>query len=425
MKLVARRHRTERGQGSLESLAVFMVAAILTTATVGVLIQTSPVVGDNVKYQLCKIINAAGGGGCEKPGAPRTAADRIPEEPCVSSSTKVSAEASASVVVTVKAGYSFLVEKMSDGKYRVTRVNTLGVGTGVGPGVDVSLTIDGKKYGVTAMATADAMLLGKQGETWYADDADGADNVIKDIISNDIVDRVAPDADLGLFSVPNPVNRVIKSIIGDPGDSDESFVEGGLEGNAEATVSGITASASAKVSADAYLGGKKTPTGYVAYFRTKLSGEAYGAVIGEDATATAGGQVLSELTFDEDGKPKSIKLTTAVTLAASVEDDFTDDQKYTETSMEVPLSGDPIRDAPLYAALSGNPVAVANLATQAKKDGYVTRNVYSQDPNTYGLNIGGELLGEYGGSISADKTTRSLQEAQYWDGQKLAPRPDC
>ena len=37
-----------------------------------------------------------------------------------------------------------------------------------------------------------------------------------------------------------------------------------------------------------------------------------------------------------------------------------DDQKYTETTVEVPLSGDARQDAPLYAALSGNPVALAS-----------------------------------------------------------------
>ena len=226
-------------------------------------------------------------------------------------------------------------------------------------------------------------------------------------------------------TVPNPVNRAIKAIISDPGDPDENFVEGGLEGSAEATLSGITASAGATVKSENYLGAKETPDGYVAFSRTSLNGEAYGAVIGEDATATAGGEVLAELVFDDDGTPTAIKMTTGVTLDAETDAGLEDDQRYTETTVEVPLSGDARQDAPLYAALSGNPVAVANLVERAKEDGYMTQNVYSQDPNTYGLNLGGTLLGEYGGSVSGDVTTRELQEALYWDGNGLAPRPDC
>ena len=135
--------------------------------------------------------------------------------------------------------------------------------------------------------------------------------------------------------------------------------------------------------------------------------------------------MLTELVFDDDGTPKSIKMTTGVTLDAETDAGLEDDQRYTETTVEVPLSGDARQDAPLYAALSGNPVAVANLVDKAKEDGYMTQNVYSQDPNTYGLNLGGTLLGEYGGSVSGDVTTRELQEALYWDGNGLAPRPDC
>jgi hypothetical protein len=424
--------RSERGQGSLESVGIVVLAAILATSIVGVIVQASPNLRDNVAYQLCRIVHVVDGGDCEKPGDLRTADERVPDEPCVSGSQSVSAEATASVVVTVKRGYSFLIERMSDGTYKVTRVDTLGVGTGVGPGIDISLTLDGKKYGVTAIASADAMLAGKMGETWYADSEDGANDIIKDIIANDVVDEVVPDVGVGPFSAPNPVKWAIKKLIGEPGDPDEEFGEGGIEGSAEATVSGITAGAGASVKAENYLGGKKTPDGYTAYFRTAISGSAWANVLNADATnydgasAMAGGEMLAELNFDKSGKTTSIKMTTTVTLDAATQDGVaeTDDQKVTEYSFEVPLTGDPVHDAPLYAALA-SPVALPGYIDEARKNGYATQNVYSQDPNTYGLNVGGELLGEYGGSVSGDVTNKDLQEALYWDGEKMAPRPDC
>ncbi len=425
------RRRAERGQGSLESVGIVLLAAILVGSVTGLIIQTSPSVREQVSYRICQIVNVLDGGACEAPSEPRTAADRVPDDPCLASSDKISAQATASVVVTVRRGYSFLIEEMSDGTYKVTRVDDSAVGTGVGPGIDVSMTIDGKKYGVTAIAAADALLAGKTGETWYADDADDAEGVIRDIIANDIVDEVAPEPTVGGFlgtpsvTVPNPVNRAVKALIGDPGDPEESFAEGGLEGSAEGTLSGITASAGATIKAESYLGIKRTPDGYTTYFRTALNGEAYGAVIGDGATATGGAEVLTEVSFDDDGTAKSIKMTTGVTLDAETEAGLEDDQKYTETSVDVPLSGDLAQDAELYAAISGNPIAVTNLVEEARDSGYVTQNVYSQDPNTYGVNIGGTLLGEYGGSVSGDVTTRELQEARYWDGHGLAMRPDC
>ena len=423
------RLRSERGQGSLESIGIFVLAAILATSTVGVIVQTSPTLRENVSYQLCKIVKLGGGGGeCEKPGTPRTSTDRVPKEPCLNSSTSISAEASASVVVTVKKGYSFLIERMSDGTFKITRVNTSGVGTGVGPGLDVSVTVDGKKYGVTAIATADVMLALKEGQTWYADSEGDANDVIQSVISNDIVDEVAPNESVGPISLPNPVNWAIKQIIGSPSDPDEEFTEGGIEGDAAATLSGITASAGAEVKGETYLGAKKTPDGYVAYFKASLSGEAYGAVIdGTSAEAMAGGEVLSEVTIDKDGHPQSIKITASVTLDAGTEGNG--DQQYTEYSMEVPLTGDAAHDAPLYAAATGPSVvglaALSHFADVAKDEGYVTQNAYSQDPNTYGLNFGGELLGEYGGSIKGDKTDRNLTQALYYDGTGMVPRPDC
>lgn len=422
MTFFGRRHRSERGQGSLESVGVVTIAAILVASMVGVILQSSPAIMGEVSFRVCQIVKLGGGGGaCEDPGVIRAADDHKPQDPCTVGSTAASLSATASVVVTVEKGYSFLFEELSDGTFRVTRVDSLGVGTGVGPGIDVSVTLDGKKYGVTAILSADVMLKLKAGETWYADSQSGVEEIVKNIIANEIVDQVAPKGPLDM--IPNPINSAIKALIGTSGDPDESFVEGGIEGNAEATLSGITASAGAKISAEAYLGAKVTPDGYVAYFRGSVTGEVYAAVIGTDANASASAEALYEVVFDKGGKPQSMRMTAAVTLDAGVDTDMKDDQTVNEVVLEVPFDGK--NDANNLRALSGNPFAMVNFYKAAKNDGYMSVNTYSQDPNTYGINVGGDWLGKYGGSISGDQTTKTLTDSLYWDGTQLVKRPDC
>ncbi|MGH3459342.1 hypothetical protein [Aeromicrobium sp.] len=421
--------RNERGQGSLETVGVVVLAAILVVATVGVVTQASPTVKAEIGYRICQIANVRGGGGCEEPGAVRTQADRVPDDPCMSTSDQGTVEVTAAFVASVTAGKQFLIEQMSDGTYKVTEVDLGNVGVGVGPGVDVSLTLDGKKYGVTAVATADALLTGKKGKTWYADDEDGAHDVVEGLMADQVIDAVAPEVDIPFLpDPPNPIREGLEALIGGTPDPDEEFVEGGLEGNAGASASGITAGAGGEAKVGGYLGGKKTPDGFVAYYKQQASAGVWGAVMGQDAAALAGGEALYEVNMDSDGKPTSVKMTIGVTLDADAQGEVTtaDDQNYTETTLEVPLTGDAGKDAKILAAATGNPLAMRNFVDEAKDTGTITQNEYSQDPNTYGINVMGEpILGDFGASAKVDFTNRQLQNARYWDGQSFADRPDC
>ena len=434
--------RDERGQGSLESVGVVILAAILVMATTGVIIQSSPSIRGEVGYRICQVVNVVGGGDCAPPDPVRTQEDRVPDEPCVVGSELGDVEVTGSFGVSVTAGKSFLVEELSDGTYKITEVDLAKVGIGVGPGVDVSLTLDGKKYGAAASATADALIAAKKGKTWYADDEDGARTIMEGILADQILDQVAPEIpgpeDIPVIKEipflgdipgpPNPVRAALEQLIEGTPDPDEQFVEGGIEGNAQASASEIVIGAGGKVKVGGYLGGKETPDGYVAYYKQAASAEVWGAVMGRDATALAGGEMLFEVTLDRDGKPTSVTLTTGVTLDADAQGEVTttDDQTYTETKMTVPLTGDPLRDAGILSAVGGNPLAMVTFVQAAKDDGTITRNSYSQDPNEYGLTLMGEpIFGDFGASVSGNFTTRELQDAKYWDGTGFADRPDC
>jgi hypothetical protein len=438
--MLLRTRRTERGQGSLELVGIIVLASILVLATTGTIVQMSPQVRSEVSYRICQILNLAGGGECESPDEPRTPEDRLPDDPCVVDSQQGSVEVTGAFVVSVTVGKQLLVEELSDGTYRVTEVDLGKVGVGVGPGIDVSVTLDGKKYGAVAIATADALLAGQTGRSWDAKDQDEVNDILKGLIAEQVLDNVAPDLpgpkDVpGLNMIPgigdidgppNPTRLLLEQIIGDLRDPDSTFVEGGLEGNAAASISGITAGAGGEANLGVYLGAKKTKDGYTVYYKGKVGASAFGTIGADDASAGASGEALFAINLDKDGKPESVSVTAGYTLAADQGDltSNTDDQTYVETTAEVPLTGDALEDAQILAEMN-SPLLFGNFLDRAKEDGTLTQNTYSQDPNTYGLGATGSWLGDYGGSIKGDFTTRDLEESTYWDGTTMADRPDC
>lgn len=438
--MTLRPRRSERGQGSLEMVGVIVLAAILVLATTGTIVQASPQLRSEVSYRICQILNLAGGGECEAPDAPRTPEDRLPDQPCVVGSQQGSVEVTGAFVVSVTAGKQLLVEELSDGTFRVSEVDLGKVGIGVGPGLDVSVTLDGKKYGAVAIATADALLAGQTGRTWYADDAGGVDDILNGLIAQEVLDQVAPDLpgpkdipiigglpgirDIG--GPPNPTREILEQLIGELPEPDEEFVEGGIEGNAAAAISGITAGAGGEVNLGTYLGGKSTPDGFTAYYKNKLGGSVFGTLGLDDASAGASGEAIYAVNLGKDGKPKSVTLTMGYTLAAETGDltSNTDDQTYVQTTVDVPFTGDPLTDAQILAELN-SPVLLPAFLQRAREDGTISRDTYSQDPNTYALTVGGSLIGDYGGSVKGDLTNRELTDSQYWDGTQFADRPDC
>lgn len=433
--------RDERGQGSLENVGVIVLAAILVAATTGTIVQASPQLRAEVSYRICQILSVAGGGGCEAPGSVPSAEDRVPDEPCVVGSQQGSVSVTGSFVVSVTAGKELLVEQLSDGTFRVSEVDLGSVGVGVGPGLDISVTIDGKKYGAVATASADALLAGKTGRTWYADDESSVQDIMNGLVAEEALDQVAPElpgpkdvplinqipglGDLG--GPPNPTRELIEAFIGDLPDPDETFVEGGIEGNAGAAISGITAGAGAQGGLGVYLGSKRTPDGWVAYYRGEIKGSTFATLGADDASASGKMEAIYAVNLGQDGVPESVTLTAGLTYAAETGSltTNTDDQTYVETQATVPLTGDPAQDAATMAVLTGNPFATQAFVEAAQERGQITQSSYSQDPNTYGLTVGGELLGDYGGGITADLTNRSLTDSSYWDGTAMVSRPDC
>jgi len=418
--------RTERGQGSLEIVGVIVLAAILVLATVGTVVQNSPTIRGEVSYRICQVLSVAGGGDCDPPEPPRSPEDRLPDSPCVMGSTSASAKVGgAFLFVAGNTGRQFLVEELSDGSFRVTEVESGGLGvTAAAPGLEVGITLDGTKYGYGAMASAEALLAGRTGNTWYAEDEDALADLQESMMRGKIVDAVTPDKVLGL--VPNPLNDLGKKIVGgEMPDPDETFIEGGIEGSAAASAENVVLGGGASVNVGTYLGGKKTPDGYSAYYRATASGNAYGTWLMLEGNVRGQVDQLVEIVMDSDGNPTSVRVTAGMSYGADVQITLQEDEReYTEVVAEVPFTGDPVEDAALLAKLS-NPLTVDDFMAEARDNGSITRTVYEDDPNTYGLNVAGAYGGKLSLSASGDVTVRDLKSSQYWDGTTMAERPDC
>ena len=419
--------RPDRGQGSLEMVGVIVLASILVLATTGTIIQTSPQLKAEVSYRICQILNIAGGGSCESPEEAEVPSpeDRLPDDPCLAGSTSTEASLGGSFTFfTGNAGKKYMVEEMSDGSFKVTEIDSGGVGVTAGVGAENKVTIDGVDYGYGASADASALLAGEKGNTWYAKDQGELDDLMSTMTKGKVVDAVTPKKILGI--VPNPINGVAKNLVGgDLPDPDEQYFEGGIEGEAGASATAIVAGVGAEASLGGYLGGKKTPDGYTAYYRTEVEGSAFGTLFVGEGTLKGKIEGLVEINTDSSGKPTSVKVTSGMTGTADLQ--YTtqgDADEYTEVTVEVPLTGDVTEDAATLALLS-SPLTADDFVRKAQESGTVTRTVYEDDSNTYGYSGEVGLGPKVGIDISGDLTTRDLKEAQYWDGTRMVDRPDC
>lgn len=417
--MITTRTRDQRGQGSLEHLGAIVIAVSVILAVIATMAVANPKIGEAIVYEVCKVTSVATGADCSAPDPTRTAEDRVPNDPCMVDGDNYNVNAQVSVVVTVKKGWLYVTEKMSDGTYRVTRVREDSIGTGFGPGFDASVTIDGKKYGIVGNVSADALLAANQGSTWYADSKEDADQIISDSLKEEVVDNTVGNQPI----VGGLLGGIVKEVTGKPPTPDEEYFEGGLELSGEAAVSNVLFGGQGNASASGYAGFKKTPKGYTVYIKGQADASvSMGGVWGPAEDPGAGAEFLYEANFDKKGNPVSLTMTTATYADGSTYDED-DTRTVTEHVYTVPVTDDRTRD--LFNDALINPAAFFDVSEEAKRSGYYAKNTYDVNENSYGATVGGKLLGKYGGGVEGGNTTKDLKDAEYWDGDGFSDRPDC
>jgi hypothetical protein len=354
-------------------------------------------------------------------------------------------------VVILSNGETWLIETLGDGKSRLTRSTSEGVGIGVGAGFDVSVKVDGSKYGVALTASAEAMFKALQGDVFYADNPGQAEDILNGQRTDDTKDEWLGDS--------GPVRWLGDKVGGksefEDADPDETFSEGGLDLSGYAGGTALYETAEMEAAEEAFLGTRtKTDGTSTDYFRAKAS--VMGGVnawTGDgtfEAAAQGSMESMVEIERDKDGNPVAMRMTSTMMGDAQAGDKSdADDQAYTSRTVEIPLTSEADRDLasrtlwaagiPLMPGLNegitdsdaiGAPWQIdqisQDLGRVADERGYIYEQEYSSDTTTdNGFTFDAKAIAELGLSASDTKTETQMTDYKFWDGLSMAARDGC
>lgn len=452
------RHGRERGAVSLEQVGLAVIAAMLVGALVLVLTQRTPV-AESARQAVCTILNL-GQGSCGSSSSQATRPE--PTEPCTVSDSRVTADHKiAVVVVTLRDGREFQIERLSDGTSRVTTSDHSGAGLEAGVGGGLSVTVADRTVGGSVGASAGGELTIKDGDVYHVkDDAELQsllDAYTADIIKDELVGDAGPQrwltdlvTDSTGLTTPMP-------------EADETFVEGGFSVNASAQAVALTDSAGAGVGAAEALGYKEGADGSRTYYlSTEVEGEAGLQTLGVDtsgvrfegADLSGSMQMVTAVTVDPDGQVSSVDLSvsaagTSSGLASAM---FTGDPASSDLSdstgraivyqASLPMDSTPNQVAGWsflaaqgVTSLGGVTSAVALPATLAagdhyldrvRQDGTLTTQGYAYDESTaFAIDASVKVEIEAGVASSVSSQQMDLTDAQYWNGSEMAEWTGC
>lgn len=171
-----RRHTLDddRGAGSAEYLGVIL----LVIAVVGSLLLSATPIGQTIAAKLCAAFDASCGGTADGDGSGKPKAE--PADPCTISTDSSTAKAGIEIAfVDLGAGGTLVVEKLSDGTWNVTRINSgkLGVKADL-VAAKGKVTIGGTEFGIGGEISAAAALAGEGGSTYSFKDPASRDEFV-------------------------------------------------------------------------------------------------------------------------------------------------------------------------------------------------------------------------------------------------------
>lgn len=458
--------RCERGAATLETVGMYAVAAVLAVAVMLVLVSATPVIGDRLRQALC-MVTTLGQGSCES--SVSSARDHIPTEPCVVSADGHTGAVEGGAIVMLGGSEQFLVEKLNNGKYRVTRGTGALIGTGAAVGANMSVTWNDKAIGAAAVAEANIAAAFSGGEVYYANNEEEVNS-----LSWAHTEAVAKDISLGGSLAPlRPLLDRAEEWLGVGNvlpPSDEVYLEGNVIADASAQATAVTANAQAGGAAQMLLGMRigadgTTTTAYRASLEGRISA---GTWAGDEQTnqtvyAKAGlegkAEAIFEVERDNKGNITTVRVKSVMSSTTGVSEkggDVSDGpgetQTYTEKVTTLPIetaTDQAIAQRYLDAAGLGpmggfkdltsgaqsylpiaNPLdaldATKAFAEAASLRGFVTQQSFDNGGSgSYGGTLAGDAVGKFGGSIEVETVGRTSTGAKYWDGTVWAPWKGC
>jgi hypothetical protein len=458
--------RRDRGAATLETVGMYAVAAVLAVAVTLVLASATPVIGDRLRQALC-MVTSLGQGSCES--STTSALDHKPIDPCVVTAKGHTGAVEGGIVLTLGANEKLLIEKLNNGKSRVTRGVGSTVGVTGGVGANISGTWNNKTVGVAASADASAGVTFSGGEVYYANSDEEVNELVaahvQEVAKTAILSgQLAPLRSLVDFAEEH---TGIGTTFPPP---DEVYVAGSVQGAAAGQLTLLPADAQAGGESQSLLGSRWGADGSsTTYYQTSLAGKlTAGTWAGDEQTnqtvyAKAGlegkkAQII-EVERDSKGNITSVRAKSVVDTTTGVSEkggDVNDGpgekQTYTEIVTELPIltPGDQsiannylsavgvapllgVKALPLAAGSyqsGSNPLdALAptkEFAQAARERGYVTRQTFDNgESGSYGGKFGVEALAKIGGGVTVDRVNRSSTGAEYQNGTAWVPWKGC
>jgi hypothetical protein len=441
--------RDDQGAATVEFTGRMVIAAFLV-ATVASALAVGPI-RDAVARAVCEVITL-GQGSC---GSPSAAVDRTPQQPCIRSADGGSISVRAAVVAVGQTGEEWLIEKLGDGRYRLTRGGASGAGATVGAGFKINGTYNDHTYGVSLGADATALALGATGDVYYANNSEELQTIISRARTDAVLDRVTGEGGVvrdvvnwatGNDEVPTP---------------DQTWYEVRGSGDAAAYTSWILAEAHAQGAVNAALGARINRDGSgTAYYKADLTAEVAGAMWASDESTNATTRYLGkaqgtlgaviEVDYDASGQPRAMRLVSVVggqaewskRVAGTDNSTGPKANSYTQRTIELPLDTAQDRTVAVetLAALGRltvpglvPPVVTAEVAgapvrfvLSARDHGRLWEDGYTFDTTTQvGVGLDAEVIVKLGVDASYSTTQRTGTGQRYFDGTGWRDRQGC
>lgn len=285
----------DRGQASFEYVAltglvavVFAGAAALTSGGLGISVERA------IRRGLCELT------GSQCP-AGRLAAVPNDLAPCPISRSDSFEDVEIDAGVLRLAGrLGLAVERLSDGRVRVSFADTGRIGAGASVGAHATIG----KFGAKAEASAEAGAVFSSGRVWLFTHVASAERFIaRHAASQDLGGRLGSE----LVRIC-PLCGVIAGSRGEPPPPDEVWVSGGLQSGATAGASVGPASAELNATLRGALGHRRSRKGISWFLRLDGQASAAAGAIAFGLDGQVESHIVASIEFDRRGKARRLRL---------------------------------------------------------------------------------------------------------------------
>jgi hypothetical protein len=421
--------RNDRGQSTVDYVAI--VTVITLVLVIGGAAVAAPGVANAVVGGFRRALCVVTGGGCTTLAA----------APCVIASDARDDRVTVHVaIIRIGDHAGLLRQELSDGTVIITLVDDVGAGLQVGLGVEGHLDVGSLHVGEGELASAGAMAQIAGARSWHVANGKAADALVKQL-----------QGPTGIALIDHPVEAVadflgLEDDEDRPPPADTVTFSAGMQGMAEAHISGGVATLDANLVGSVSAGGTWN----------KRTGERTVFVRGAGSTsvdltkAIFKGRlrvldgVSAAIVYDKDGKPKEL----VVTATGQVDHGKLPSAQLKKLVLTQRSGGRAELDARLdltvpenlaltkaaLASMAVNPgtdVALAmpallRLASRIEEGGRMDLRVYKGSSSTTGAGGSIGVGGRYGADVSRDEQTLDLLAASSRPpGGVWEPRVDC